>query len=139
MTRQDFIRFLNRIWGEPNYGERLNISQSELFNELNKLPPDVEGRMINYQWVPAYKRETNPSPQEAVKKLEKKIMDGFLKGALEFDMDYFIYSRYGRKKHVVKVYRAYNDSMTGERKRVPGKIMRLEFLVKNRTEPYKFL
>ena len=130
MTRPDFIRFLNSVWEkEPKYTERLNANPSEVFSALRELPP-VVGKLINYGWVPKKKGTRAVTPQEAVTLLQKKMIgDGFLKDTLEFDIDYFVYSNDRKSRYIVKLYRA--DVCKGERKRVYGKLMELEFLVEN--------
>ena len=50
--------------------------------------------------------------------------------AVKFEMDYHVYhGRSGSALHLIEIYEAYENGK-GKRVRLPGKVMKLEFIVK---------
>ena len=50
--------------------------------------------------------------------------------AVKFEMDYHVYhGRSDRALHIIEIYEAY-ENRQGKRVRLPGKVMKLEFIVK---------
>lgn len=122
--------FLNAIQGRSNYSEERKANPSQVFQYLRELQGRTEEvRLTNYYWVPEEKKTISLTPEEAARLLEKKIKSNPGKGAIEFEMDHFVYQGRKRAKHIVEIYKAFRDVKTGNNTRLPGKHMKLEFLV----------
>lgn len=130
MIASSLKRLKDTILGRSLYESRPVIDYEQMAPELLKLQEGgITGKLINYRWVPKDKKTMPITPEQAKELLRKKI-EGSADKAIKFEMDYYIYhERFGSALHIIELYETY-ESGKGKRVRLPGKIMKLEFLVK---------
>ncbi|MEK6847937.1 MAG: hypothetical protein AABX50_02335 [Nanoarchaeota archaeon] len=130
MGASSLKRFKDALLGRSLYESRPIIDYKQMALELLKFQErGITGKLTNYRWIPEDKKTIPITPEQAKELLRKKI-EGSANKAIRFEMDYHIYhGRFDGALHIIELYEAY-ESGKGKRVRLPGKIMKLEFLVK---------
>ncbi len=124
-------RLVNAVHGRPYCDSFHAADLVGVFSDLRELQShNVTGRLTNYAWVPVNRSTIDITPQEAIVLLEKKANNDAINRAIEHEMDYSVYyGKSGRKRYILEIYKAYTDFQTKQKVRLPGKVMKLEFLV----------
>lgn len=124
-----FRGLMNAIHGRPYYGEERTADPLLVFQRLRQLVgKGVSCKLTNYAWIPEEKNTITLAPETVARLLEKKIEENPGINAIEFEIDHFLYYGKNGEMHIFEIYKAFRDSMQNKNIRLPGKIMKLEFL-----------